>query len=325
MQVFSNDRHALDLPAGHRFPMAKYALLHAQVARAVPGLRLQEAPPASDGELALAHAPEYIAAVVEGTLSAAAQREIGFPWSPRMLERSRRSVGGTIAAARAALDEGVAAQLGGGTHHASAHKGSGYCVFNDVAVAARLMQAEVHRRQRRLLRVWVIDLDVHQGNGTAAIFQDDPTVFTLSLHGAKNFPFRKEQGDLDVDLPDGCTDAPYLAALEEALAQSWRRQLDAGGAPGLAFYLAGADPHEGDRLGRLKLSARGLAERDARVFTALRRWGVPVAVTMAGGYGRDIDQTVALQLETVRQARQAWADWQAGDSAAGAPMEQSPR
>lgn len=331
MQVFSNNRFSVALPAGHRFPMPKYRLLREQVEAQLHGLRLLEADAASDGELALAHSPDYVSSVVEGTLSAAAQREIGFPWSERMVERSRRSVGATIAAARAALAEGVAAQLAGGTHHASADKGSGYCVFNDVAVAARLMQAEWHRQHRRLLRVWVIDLDVHQGNGTAAIFRDDPTVFTLSLHGAKNFPFRKEPGDLDVELPDGCRDDEYLAALDTALGNAWERQRGASfnDGPGLAFYLAGADPHEGDRLGRLALSAEGLAERDRRVFDALARWRVPVAVAMAGGYGRDIDVTVAIQLQTVRIAQAAWQRWQRGckpgDSAAAGVAEQSPR
>ena len=309
MQVFSNDRFSIALPAGHRFPSPKYRLLRERVAAELPGLQLREADPASDGELALVHTPDYVTAVAEGTLSAAAQREIGFPWSERMVARSRRSVGATIAAARAALDEGVAAQLAGGTHHASADKGSGYCVFNDVAVAARLMQAEWHRRHRRLLRVWVIDLDVHQGNGTAAIFRDDPTVFTLSLHGAKNFPFRKEPGDLDVQLPDGCADGAYLAALDGALDVAWQRQ--AAQPPGLVFYLAGADPHEGDRLGRLALTAQGLAERDRRVFRCLARHRVPVAVTMAGGYGHDIAVTVGIQLLTVRLALAAWQAWQA--------------
>lgn len=310
MQVFSNLHFSVDLPPGHRFPMPKYQLLRDRVEAECSGLRLSEAEPASDGELALVHTPAYIRAVVEGTLPAAAQREIGFPWSERMVARSRRSVGATVAAARAALAEGLALHLAGGTHHAYADKGSGFCVFNDVAVAARLMQAEAHRLQRRVLPVWVIDLDVHQGNGTAAIFRDDASVFTLSLHGAKNFPFRKEPSDLDVDLPDGCTDAPYLAALDAALDRAWARQLAAGAAPGLAFYLAGADPHEGDRLGRLKLSDAGMAARDQRVFNFLRTRRVPVAVTMAGGYGRDISTTVAVQLHTVQLAQQAWRDWQ---------------
>lgn len=313
MRAFHADAFVLPLPEGHTFPMPKYRLLREAVARTLPAVRVHEAPAASDGELALAHEPGWITAVVEGTLSTPQQREIGFPWSPRMVERSRRSVGATIAAARAALfeGEGVAANLAGGTHHAYAYKGSGYCVFNDVAVAARLMQAEwhrVHRARRPGLRVFVIDLDVHQGNGTASIFRDDPTVFTLSLHGAKNFPFRKEASDLDLELPDGCTDAPYLAALDDGLARAWARQRDA--APGLAFYLAGADPHENDRLGRLKLTDAGLAERDRRVFDWLHARGVPVAVSMAGGYGRDLSQTVAIQRRTLELACEAWQAWQ---------------
>jgi acetoin utilization deacetylase AcuC-like enzyme len=290
--------------------MTKYSLLREAAENTLPGLRVTEAAPASDGELALAHDPAWISAVLEGTTSAAQQREIGFPWSQRMVERARRSVGATIGAARTALieGEGVAANLAGGTHHAYAHKGSGYCVFNDVAVAARLMQAEWHRHFRQLLRVIVIDLDVHQGNGTAAIFRDDPTVFTLSLHGAKNFPFRKENSRLDVDLPDGCTDEPYLAALDQALGQAWSQHGDAQ--PGLAFYLAGADPHENDRLGRLKVSAQALAERDRRVLTALRERDIPVAISMAGGYGRDIHGTVAIHRRTLEEALTSWQAWQ---------------
>jgi acetoin utilization deacetylase AcuC-like enzyme len=310
MRAFHSDRYVLPLPPGHRFPMPKYALLKERVS-GLPGLELLESPPASDGELALAHDPAYVSAVVDGTLGAAQQREIGFPWSERMVERSRRSVGATIAAARAALADGLAANLAGGTHHAMADKGGGYCVFNDVAVAARLMQAEWHRRRgtgpASLLRIAVIDLDVHQGNGTAAIFRDDPTVFTLSLHGAKNFPFRKEPGDLDVELPDGCTDAPYLDALDDALAQLWQRH--GATPPGLVFYLAGADPHEGDRLGRLKLSHAGLVERDRRVFGACRERGIPVAISMAGGYGRDIADSVTVHENTLREAVASWRSW----------------
>jgi len=307
VQAFHSDHFVLPLPAGHRFPMGKYRLLREAVLAELPGIHLHEAPVASDGELALAHTPTYVSAVTEGLLSAAQQREIGFPWSERMVERSRRSVGATIAAARAALQEGVAANLAGGTHHACADKGGGYCVFNDVAVAARLMQAEWHRVRRQLLRVAVVDLDVHQGNGTASIFRDDPTVFTLSLHGAKNFPFRKEQSDLDVELPDGCADDAYLAALDTALERLWQRH-DAA-PPGLIFYLAGADPHEGDRLGRLKLTAAGLAERDRRVLDAARERRIPVALSMAGGYGRVIEDTVAVQLQTMRTALQSWRQW----------------
>jgi len=312
--AFHSDHFVLPLPPGHSFPMSKYRLLREAVETTLPGVRVVEASPASDGELALAHDPSWISAVVEGTISAAQQREIGFPWSERMVERARRSVGATIAAARASLfmGERVAANLAGGTHHAFAYKGSGYCVFNDVAVAARLMQAEWHRVHRRLLRVIVIDLDVHQGNGTASIFRDDPTVFTLSLHGARNFPFRKEASDLDVELPDGCTDTPYLAALDVALADALGLHAEP---PALAFYLAGADPHENDRLGRLKISADGLAERDRRVFDTLRARGIPVAVSMAGGYGRELATTVAIQRRTLELAHASWQAWQ------GAPAQ----
>lgn len=320
MHAFHADATGLDLPAGHPFPAAKYRLLREAVARRLPGIRAREAAPASDGELALAHDPAWITAVSEGTTTPAQQREIGLPWSEPMAQRSRRSVGATILAARTALlgtggaaAEGVAANFGGGTHHAYAHKGAGYCVFNDVAVAARLMQAEYHRRHAGRagvhgLRVLVIDLDVHQGNGTAHIFADDPTVFTLSLHGARNFPSRKEASDLDVDLPDGCGDVAYLDALDAALARAFAATAHAP--PGLAFYLAGADAHEDDRLGRLALSCAGLAERDRRVLQALQARRIPVAVTMAGGYGRDIALTVAIHERTLELALESWRDWQ---------------
>ena len=316
MRAFHSDLFVLPLPEGHRFPMQKYRLLREGVEAGLRGISLHEAPAASDGELALAHTPSYVGDVIDGRLDAAWQREIGFPWSPRMVERARRSVGATIAAARVALEEGVAANLAGGTHHALADRGGGFCVFNDAAVAARLMQAEWHRRHRKLLRVAVIDLDVHQGNGSAAIFRDDPTVFTLSLHGERNFPFRKEPSDLDVPLPDGCGDADYLAALDAALDALWARHTD--GPPGLIVYLAGADPHEGDRLGRLKLTTAGLAERDRRVFAAARERRIPVVVTMAGGYGRVIEDTVAVQLGTLAEALQSWRAWNKASSRPGA-------
>ncbi len=312
VRAFHADSFVLPLPPGHSFPMSKYRLLREAVGTRLPELRVLEAEPAAEGELALAHDPDWINAVILGRTTAAQQREIGFPWSERMVERARRSVGATIQAARTALlgGEGVAANLAGGTHHGFAHKGSGYCVFNDVAVAARLMQAEWHRQHHRLLRVLMVDLDVHQGNGTAAIFRDDATVFTFSMHGERNFPFRKEPSDLDVDLPDGCTDGPYLRALDEALDQVWQRH-PPGQLPGLAFYLAGADPHEDDRLGRLRLTAAGLAERDRRVLSALRERSIPVTVVMAGGYGRDIANTVAVHLRTLEEAHRCWQAWTA--------------
>ena len=306
MQAFYADQFVLPLPAGHRFPMPKYRMLRERL-HGVTDIRMGQALEASDGELALAHTPAYLSSVIDGTLSPAQQREIGFPWSEAMVARARRSVGATILAARAALATGVAANLAGGTHHASADKGGGFCVFNDVAVAARLMQAEWHRTRRQLLRVAVIDLDVHQGNGTASIFRDDPTVFTLSMHGAKNFPFRKESSDLDVDLPDGCGDTDYLGALDRALAELWSRHPSAP--PQLIFYLAGADPHEGDRLGRLKLTTDGLAERDRRVLAAARERRIPVALSMAGGYGRVIEDTVQVQFNTLGEALGSWRQW----------------
>jgi acetoin utilization deacetylase AcuC-like enzyme len=317
LQAFYADHFVLPLPAGHRFPMAKYALLRERVALELPQVQTQEAPAASDGELALAHSPAYIHAVTSGQLPAAAMREIGFPWSPQMVERSRRSAGATVAAARLALGlqagagaraAGVAANMAGGTHHASTEQGSGFCVFNDAAVAARLMQAEwsrFHGPQRAALQVAVIDLDVHQGNGTASIFRQDASVFTLSLHGKHNFPFRKEAGDLDMDLPDGCTDAPYLQALDDALVE-----LDRRFAPGLVIYLAGADPFEGDRLGRLALSFEGLKARDQRVFEWAWQRRVPLAFAMAGGYGVNIDDTVQVQMNTYELALAYWQRWQ---------------
>lgn len=307
MQVFHSARFTLRLAPGHRFPASKSAQLLERVRAELPEAVLHEAEPASEGELALAHAPGYIDDVLQGRLPAAAQRAIGLPWSPALVERSRRSVGATIGAGRAALRDGVAMQLAGGSHHAHADRGAGYCVFNDTAVAARLMQAEAHRQRRGLLRVLVIDLDVHQGDGTASIFADDPTVFTFSMHAARNYPVRKARSDLDVELPDGCADAEYLQQLDVALRTIWQRL--AGGLPGLAFYLAGADPHEGDRLGRLSLTAEGLAERDRRVFTALREHGVPVVVSMAGGYGREIATTVAVHLQTVREGLASARAW----------------
>jgi acetoin utilization deacetylase AcuC-like enzyme len=318
MKAFYSDHFILPLPTGHRFPMAKYGLLRDQLRLRSPLVQMMAAPGASDGELALAHSPAYVASIVNGTLSAAAQREIGFPWSAAMVERSRRSVGATVAAVRSALADGVAANLAGGTHHADADKGSGFCVFNDVAVAARLMQAQWGRQvggnssgwpgdaRRAPLKVAVIDLDVHQGNGTAHIFRDDDSVFTLSLHGEKNFPFRKERSDLDVALADGCGDADYLVALEHALEELAQR-FD----PGLVIFLAGADPFAGDRLGRLKLSMDGLAARDRRVFDWCLARRIPLAFVMAGGYGVNIEDTVQIQLNTFRVGLDYWQRWQA--------------
>jgi acetoin utilization deacetylase AcuC-like enzyme len=305
MHIYFAATHIQTLPAGHRFPMGKYELLRQRLADELPQLQPALAAPASDGELALVHTPAYIDAVVNGSLSPAAQREIGFPWSEGMVERARRSVGATISAARTAMHQGIAANLAGGTHHAYADKGSGFCVFNDVAVAARLLQAETARVQRHPLQVAVIDLDVHQGNGTALIFRDDPTVFTFSMHGAKNFPFLKENSDLDIELPDGCGDDDYLAQLQSGL-----QQLQALCQPELIFYLAGADPHEGDRLGRLQLSFAGLQMRDRMVLQWAGKRRIPLAMVMAGGYGKDMADTVQVQINTFTLAYEVWQHWQ---------------
>lgn len=304
MRAFYSDQFVLPLPEGHRFPMVKYRLLRDQIAAHLPQVHLDQAPCATDGELALAHTPGYIEAISTGSVAPAVVREIGFPWSLAMAERARRSVGATLGAARAAMKEGIAGNLAGGTHHAYADKGGGFCVFNDVAVTARVMQTEWGRTRgthHPALQVAIIDLDVHQGNGTAHLLRDDPSVFTLSLHGDKNFPFRKEASDLDVALPDGCGDVEYLAALENAL-----ESLEQRFAPGLVIYLAGADPHEGDRLGRLKLTYEGLQARDRRVFDWCHRRRIPVVFVMAGGYGTDIATTVQAQLNTYQIALEYW-------------------
>jgi acetoin utilization deacetylase AcuC-like enzyme len=293
MVAFYTDRFVLPLPDGHSFPMAKYARLRELVLSeaiiAPDDLRVPEA--ASRDDLLLVHTPRYVDAVIEGTLDAGEQRRIGFPWSAAMAERARRSVGATIAAARQALADGTAANLAGGTHHAFPGHGEGYCVFNDVAVAARVMQ-----RDHAIGRALIVDLDVHQGNGTAVIFASDPTVFTFSMHAAGNFPFHKEHSDLDVELADGTGDAAYLAALDTALDHAMQRAR-----PAMIFYVSGADPYEGDRLGKLELSLDGLRERDRRVFAAASEAGVPVVVTMAGGYCADVDTIARIHANTIAE------------------------
>lgn len=307
MQAFYSDNFVLPLPPGHRFPMAKYQLLRDELATHLPQVTMMQAPAATEGELAFAHDPAYVQAIADGTVEPAILREIGFPWSEAMAARARRSVGGTLAAARVAMNEGIAANLAGGTHHAYANRGGGFCVFNDLAVSARVIQAEWGRLRlagnlrRPPLQVAIIDLDVHQGNGTAHIFRNDDSVFTLSIHGDKNFPFRKEESDMDIALPDGTGDVEYMAALERAL-----QALEDRFTPGFVLYLAGADPFERDRLGRLKLSFDGLLARDRCVFDWCTRRGIPLAFAMGGGYGLDISETVQVQMGTYRTALEYW-------------------
>ena len=294
MRAFYSDHFVLPLPEGHKFPMAKYSRLRERIVAdgIVSPEDLHEAPVASWDDLRLVHHAAYVEAVATGTVAPEIQRRIGFPWSPAMVERSCRSVGATIAAARAAREDGIAVNLAGGTHHSFADRGEGYCVFNDVAVGARVLQ-----RDHAVHRIAVIDCDVHQGNGTAAIFQHDRSVFTFSMHGAQNFPFRKEMSDLDVNLADGTTDSEYLELLSRHLDDVFRSHQ-----PEFAFYLAGADPYEGDRLGRLKLTVAGLRARDEIVLGRCRGGNVPVAISMSGGYAPDVDAIVTIHANTIAVA-----------------------
>jgi acetoin utilization deacetylase AcuC-like enzyme len=294
LKIFYTDHFVLPLPPEHRFPMQKYSLLRQRVVES--GLIAPEdmlvPHAATDAEITRAHDPDYLHRVQFGLLTPQEIRRIGFPWSPQMVERSRRSSGATIEACRAALEDSFAANLAGGTHHAFHDCGQGFCVFNDSAIAARAMQAEGRAR-----RIIIIDCDVHQGNGTAAILAGDPTIFTFSIHGAKNFPFHKEQSDLDIELEDGTDDATYLAALERGLHQALDRvQAE------LVIFLAGADPFVGDRLGRLALTKQGLADRDQLVFDCCQAAGLPVAVTMAGGYAPCIEDIVDIHFQTIQAA-----------------------
>ena len=290
MKIFHIDQFHFPLPPGHRFPLEKYRLVRESLQTAGWNGHLEFLVPdaASDDEILLAHTPEYLHKLKTNTLTEREIRRLGLPWSGELLERSRRSVGGTLAACRAALTDGVAMSLAGGTHHAGPDHGEGFCVFNDTPIAARVMQ-----RESRVRRVVILDCDVHQGNGTAAILNGDPTIFTFSIHGQNNFPFRKINGSLDVGLPDDTGDDEYLDTLHEGVTRSF-----ALSNPDLAIYLAGADPYQGDKLGRLALTKTGLAERDRMVFALCREAGIPVAVVMAGGYGKDIRETVEIHVET---------------------------
>ena len=300
MTLFYSDVFVLPLPSHHRFPMGKYLRLRERLLASGDFVDNDFRVPdgASDAEITRAHCPQYLRRVATGALDAAEIRAIGFPWSERMVERSRRSSGATLAAAREALTRGWSANLAGGTHHAFRDRGEGFCVFNDAAIAARALQSEAG-----LQRVAVVDCDVHQGNGTAAIFAGDDSVFTFSIHGARNFPFAKEASDLDIELADGTGDDEYLWHLERGLDETLERSR-----PQLAFYLAGADPYEDDRLGRLKLTKAGLARRDALVLGTLAARGIPVAIAMAGGYARDIEDSVEIHANTLHTAREIFRD-----------------
>ncbi|MGQ0641094.1 MAG: histone deacetylase family protein [Gemmatimonadaceae bacterium] len=295
LHAWTSARYVIPLPAAHRFPIAKYAMLRdGVIARGlVAPSQLHEPARVSPDDLLRVHTSAYVDNVTTGGLPDAALRRLGFPWSPHLVERAYRAVGGTCEAAEGALSLGVTMNLAGGTHHAFAEHGEGFCVFNDVAVALhRLLAAGSIRRAA------IIDLDVHQGNGTHAIFAHDRRVFTFSMHARRNYPFHKVPGSLDIELEDWTRDDVYLERLENALPQVIRNA-----EPDLVMYLAGADPHEGDRLGRLGLTLEGLARRDAMVLQACREVGIPVAITVAGGYGRDVATTVRAHVATVEVAR----------------------
>ncbi len=294
MHIYYCDTFVLPLPPNHRFPMLKYSVLRqrVQASHLLPPDRIIEPMGATDDQLTLVHDPAYLARVKDGTLSALEIRRIGFPWSMGMVQRSRRSVGGTIGAARSALAYGTGVSLAGGTHHAGYDYGSGFCVFNDVVVAARTMQHEGLAG-----RVLIVDADVHQGEGTAALCEGDPTLFAFSIHAEKNFPFRKYPSDLDIGLPDDTTDADYLAHFELGLLQALSMaQAD------LVLYIAGADPYRKDRLGRLAVSKDGLAQRDRLLYQHCGSMGLPVATVMGGGYARELDDIVDIHFNTVRLA-----------------------
>jgi acetoin utilization deacetylase AcuC-like enzyme len=289
VRAFAHDVFTYPLPDGHRFPLAKYRLVR-EAAESLDGIEVRDAEAATWPQLRLAHTVDWVERVRDGRLGRREVLALGLPWSPQLVERARRATGATIAAARAALEDGVAANLGGGTHHAFAHVGRGFCVFNDVVTALHVLRALGEVR-----RVLVVDVDVHQGDGTHALLAADADAFTLSINGFRNYPFRRVPGDLEVELPDETGDDRYLDELGRALPEAVRR---AG--PELCFVLAGADPYEGDRLGRLALTKRGLVERDVLVRDTLAAAGVPVCVTLAGGYAEDILDTVEINVNTLR-------------------------
>jgi acetoin utilization deacetylase AcuC-like enzyme len=297
MRIYYSDQLEFPLPREHRFPLPKYALLRQNAQRdpLVGYANFIPATPVDDEQVLLVHTSEYWSRLKRGELTGKEMRRIGFPWSPELVNRVRYSAGGTYLAGKAAIEDGIAANLAGGTHHAYSDHGMGYCVLNDTAIATRALQA-----LGLLKRVVILDLDVHQGNGTAAIFAGDASVFTLSVHGDKNFPFHKETSDLDIALPDETRDVEYLQAVASGVSQALSKST-----PQLAFYIAGADPFEGDRLGRMCVSKKGLLERDRLVFEQCQAAQVPVAIVLGGGYVTHITDVVEIHLNTLRIALQS--------------------
>ena len=294
LHAWSSAKYTFPLPEGHRFPISKYALLRQRVLDdgVVPPECMHDPARVARDDLLLVHTTDYVDRFSHGELTNDEIRRLGFPWSEALVERSYRAAGGTVEAAHHALDHGVAMNLAGGTHHAFPSHGEGFCVFNDVAIASRALQ-----REQKIRRALVVDLDVHQGNGTHAIFAGDDSVFTFSMHGGRNYPFHKIAGRLDVELSDRTDDDAYLELLNAHLPGAI-----ADSRADLVVYLAGADPHENDRLGRLSLTFDGLARRDSCVLDQCREVGLPVVVTIAGGYGRRIEDTVDIHVTTARIA-----------------------
>jgi acetoin utilization deacetylase AcuC-like enzyme len=290
MRLWAHDRWRFPLPERHRFPIDKYALLRERVVAdgIVAAADVLEPAPVPWDWLEAVHDRALVWRIRDGSLTLREARGLGLPWSPELVERGRRAVGGTVAAARFAVEHGLGMNLGGGTHHAGRDFARGYCLFNDVGVALSVLRAD-----GLASRALVVDCDVHQGDGTAHLFADDPATFTVSLHGARNYPFQRIRSDLDVDLASGTADADYLAALDEALDFALPRAQ-----PEMAFYLAGADPWEGDRLGRLALTKDGLRARDELVLDRLRATGASVCVVLAGGYAEDVRDTVDINAAT---------------------------
>lgn len=310
VRFFYTDHFELPLPDSHSFPMSKYRLLRERIETSteIPASQLLVPPAATDQQLRRVHTAAFIERVKRGTLSSDEVRRIGFPWSELMVERSRRSVGATIAAAYSSLEDGFGVNLAGGTHHSFADCGAGYCVFNDVAVAIRELQAG-----NLISTAVVIDCDAHQGDGTAVIFQDDPSVFTFSIHAEKAFPARKQLSDLDVALPNGTNDDAYIRHLSDSL-----DKITEAISPDIAFFVAGADPFKDDRLGRLSLTKAGLRERDRIVLDWCRQHDAAVVTVMAGGYSLDVNQIVDLHLQTVSEV---WSRWERQSGGTTVPSE----
>lgn len=300
MKLFYTDHLPIPLPDGHRFPASKYALLRQRVTRlARTDLRLLPAPAASDDDLLTTHTPDYLHRLESATLSKEDVRRLGLPWSAELLQRSRHSTGATIEAALGALADGIAVNMAGGTHHAFADRPAGFCVFNDTVVAARTLL-----RSGAIHRALVVDTDVHQGDGTASLVAGDDRIFAFSIHGAKNYPFQKVAGDLDIALRDGVEDGDYLAALKAGLTRGLHLSR-----PDMIFFLAGADPFVGDRFSRLNLSKQGLLARDRLVLSIACELRIPTVVSMAGGYAKQIEDTVDIHEQTILAAAESWRQW----------------